>query len=72
MSDSPRSTKSNALLGLLIITGLGLMLAAPVGLAGQLREGFEWRWWIIPGAELLIGSILFGLGGFLYRRRRRP
>jgi hypothetical protein len=69
MSDSPKPS-NDTLLGLLIITGLGLMMAAPVAFVGQLSEGRDWHWGIIPGIELLVGSILFGLGGFLYKRRR--
>ena len=75
MSDSPKPSNYDTLLGLLIIAGLGLILAAPVGFADLLFvhwEGFDWHWLIIPGAELLVGSILFGLGGFLHRRRRNP
>lgn len=75
MSDTPKPLNYDTLLRILITTGLGLIFAAPVGFADLLffhRERFDWQFAIIPGAELLVGSILFGLAGFLHRRSRKP
>jgi MFS family permease len=85
MSDSPKRTTSDSLLGLMDITGFGLVIGAvPLGVTIALeahycfrdRDNLEWHWAIILGAAMaiaaaLVGSILVGVTQFLYRRRKK-
>jgi hypothetical protein len=81
MSNSPKSTTAEKLLGLMIITGFILLLVAlPMGLVFALQEHYtfhsDWRWAIIVGlvmttAAAIIGGIFLGVGELIVQRHRK-
>jgi hypothetical protein len=81
MSDSPKPTKSDVLLNLLIFTGaMMVILAIPTGLEIALVVRYsetrvDWYWAVVSGAVVaiataLVGCIFLGLAAFIEKKRR--